>query len=160
MSGRDYRAELVEDEGISPAAREMDVEREQDKLPPAKPEDVFRNIEAGLEEVGKALIDGNKIRAKVQFAGVKTLISLGNSIATTRNDAALKQKLAVYKTTLDELNEHFINGTLPQPRRPDVPTIYPPPAPTVPVASVKYCSQCGKKLEMEDKFCGQCGATQ
>jgi hypothetical protein len=143
---RDYRVELVEDGGINPEARSMDVERPEDKLPPAKSEDVFRNIEQGLKEVRVALVDGNKIRAKVQFASVKTLISIGNSIAMARNDASLKQKLDTYKATLDELEQDIIMGTIPQP--------------LTPIHPVKYCSDCGKIVESDDRFCSECGVPQ
>lgn len=146
MSERNHSIELIEDGGINPEARAMDVERPEDKLPPAKIEDIFRNIEAGLTEIGKAIDAGNRMRAKVQLASIKTLVTIGTSAAETKNDIELKQRMEQYHGIINGLEEYLLTGTRPSS------------LPSYSTSSV-FCAECGTEISSTDEFCGECGAS-
>jgi hypothetical protein len=96
MSSDRYKAELIEDEGVSPRASGD----EPTPLPPLV--NPFDTLLETILAIKKAIDAGDRPTAMTQIKVARTIIGMGFSIAESRHDGVLKTKLDGQKKLVDE----------------------------------------------------------
>jgi hypothetical protein len=93
-----YKAELLEDEGINPEST-----GDEPKLQPQQLTDPFAIILDMIASIKVAVDSDETQKAKDGIRFVRSMITMGLSMAESRKDTALRAKLEGYRPIIDGL---------------------------------------------------------
>ena len=93
---------LLEDEGINPELPKNAVIKESGLY-----QDPFAMILDTIASIRTLITNGQIAEAKNRIKGVKTMISMGLSIADSRKDAVLIAKMNSYKPLIEDLERQL-----------------------------------------------------
>jgi hypothetical protein len=93
-----YKAELLEDGGVNPEAS-----GDEPTTQPPQAIDPFAVIQDTIATIKSSIDEGKMREAEDKIVFVRTMLTMGLSIAKNRNDMALKARLDAFKPQIDAL---------------------------------------------------------